>query len=104
MENRRKDVRVPLRAQVNCIADFRTVRGVTRNLSQKGIQLEVAELSKKANVHLTFRLPRSETIIDATGTVIWVSGRRNGIKFKYVGEQSRESIQRFIEERADRRL
>ena len=99
MQNRRKDVRVPLRAQVNCVSDFHTFRGVTRNVSQNGIQVELPALRKTANVHLTLRLPLSDALIDATGTVIWVSGKRSGIKFKYMGEQSQESIRQFIEER-----
>jgi hypothetical protein len=61
--------------------------------------VDVPELGKTANVQLGFRLSVSDNIIDATGAVIWVSGRRNGIKFKYVGEQSQKSIRDFIEER-----
>jgi c-di-GMP-binding flagellar brake protein YcgR len=99
LENRRKDVRVPLKAQVSCVADSRTVRGVTRNISESGIQVDLPELRKTANVQLGFRLPVSDSIIDATGAVIWVSGRRSGIKFKYVREQSQKSIGDFIEER-----
>jgi hypothetical protein len=98
LQNRRKHVRVPIRAQVTCIADTRTLRGVTWNLSQSGLQVEVAELRRKAIVQLTFRLPLSGTIIDALGAVVWQSDRRHGIKFKYMGEQSHESIQHFIEE------
>jgi c-di-GMP-binding flagellar brake protein YcgR len=99
VDNRRKDVRVPIRAQVSCVADFRSLRGVTRNISQKGIQIEAPGLSNKANVHLTFRLPFSDAIIDATGTVVWGVGRRNGIRFDHVGEQSQQSIRDFVEER-----
>jgi hypothetical protein len=91
-------VRVPIRAQVTCIADTRTLRGVTRNLSQSGLQVEVPELKRKASVRLTFRLPLSGTIIDALGAVVWRSEQRQGIKFKYMGDQSHESIQHFIEE------
>jgi hypothetical protein len=49
---------------VTCIADARTLRGVTWNISQSGIQVEVPELRKKVNVQLTFRLPLSDTIIE----------------------------------------
>jgi hypothetical protein len=91
-------VRVPIRAQVTCVVDTLTSRGVTRNISQSGIQVELPELKRKANVRLTFRLPLSGTIVDAVGTAVWRSERHHGIKFKYVGEQSLESIQHFIEE------
>jgi hypothetical protein len=50
-------VRAPIRAQVTCIADTRTFRGVTWNLSESGLQVELPELKRKAIVHLTFRLP-----------------------------------------------
>jgi hypothetical protein len=99
MEDRRKHVRVPVRAQVVCIANRQTLRGVTSNLSEHGMQVEIPELNKKTDVQLTFRLPVSENIIDVLGVVVWHSDRRRGIKFKYLGEQSRESLRRFIEER-----
>ncbi|MGE5083292.1 MAG: PilZ domain-containing protein [Acidobacteriota bacterium] len=99
MENRRKNVRVPIQAQLTCVAESRTLRGVTRNISETGIGVELPELRKRANVRLEFRLPGSDSMIDATGAVIWVSGKRNGIKFKYVGEQSQKSLRQFIQER-----
>ena len=98
LQNLREHLRVPIRAQVTCIADTRTLRCVTWNISQSGIQVETPELRKKANVRLTFRLPHSDTIIEAVGAVVWVSGKRNGIKFKKVGTQSQELIRHFIEE------
>jgi c-di-GMP-binding flagellar brake protein YcgR len=101
VQNRRKDVRVPIQAQVTCIAETGILRGVTRNISASGIQVEQPELRKKENVQLAFRLAVADTIIDTSGAVVWVSGRRNGIKFKYVGEQSQKSIRQFIEERRD---
>jgi len=92
-------VRVPVRAQVICIVNTHTFRGVTCNVSQSGVQVEVPELKTKAHVQLSFRLPRSETIIDALGSVVWASKRWRGIEFKYIGEQSQDSIRHFIEER-----
>jgi len=100
LDNRRKHVRVPVRAQVICIVNTHTFRGVTCNLSQSGIQVDVPELRRKAHVQLSFRLPLSQTIIDARGTVVWHSKRRHGIEFKYMGEQTHDSIRHFIEERA----
>jgi len=91
-------VRVPIRAQVTCVADTATLRGVTWNLSQSGLRIEVPELKRKASVQLAFRLPLSGTIIEALGTVVWRSDRRHGIKFNYMGENSQKSIQHFIEE------
>ena len=93
-------MRVPVRALVICIVNTHTIRGVTCNLSQGGIQVEVPELKRSGYVQLSFRLPLSETIIDAFGAVVWRSKRRHGIEFKYMGDQSHNSIRHFIEERA----
>ena len=93
-------MRVPIRSQVMCISDQRISRGVTWNISRSGIRIEVSELPTKANVQLTFRLPLSDTIIEARGAVVWASGRLHGIKFKRVGEQSDQSIQHFIKDRS----
>jgi hypothetical protein len=79
-------VRVSIRAQVTCIADTSTFRGVTWNLSESGLEVELTEVKRKAIVHLTFRLPFSETITDVRGAVVWRSERRHGIKFKEMGE------------------
>ena len=92
LQDQREHLRVPIRAQVTCIADTRTLRCATWNISQGGIQVETPELRKKANVQLTFRLPHSDTIIEAMGAVVWVSGKRNRIKFKQVGTRSQDLI------------
>src|SRR6266404_5585110 len=44
IENRRKDTRVPIQAEVICIVGSRTVRGMSWNLSQGGMQLEANDL------------------------------------------------------------
>jgi PilZ domain len=92
-------VRVPIQAHVTCVVESRALRGVTRNISERGIEVELPELRKRANVRLEFRLPGSDSMIDATGAVIWVLGKRNGIKFKFVGEQSQKSLRQFIQKR-----
>lgn len=97
MPNLRKHVRVPIRAQITCITTMSTFRGVTRNLSEGGIQVEIPDLERRAVVHLTFRLPASDTIIDTFGAVVWESEKKQGIKFKHIGGQSRDSIRHFIE-------
>jgi hypothetical protein len=84
---------------VICVAGTDALRGVTFNLSRSGIQVEIPELKRGADVQLTFRLPHSERIVDARGTVVWQKARHHGIKFKYVGEQSHQSIRHFISER-----
>src|SRR5580704_4782274 len=42
LENRRRNTRVPVRTEVTCVSDTATVKGMTWNLSQGGIQIDTA--------------------------------------------------------------
>ena len=99
LENRRKYSRVPMNAQVTCVIDSRTMRGVTWNLSEGGMLVEVSGLQTKEAVQLSFRLPVSGLAVDAVGVVIWGDENRHGIQFTYTGAQSQQSIQQYITER-----
>jgi DNA-binding response OmpR family regulator len=98
LENRRKYVRTPLQANVTCRVGSRTLRGVSWNLSQGGMQVEVGGLKSKDSVRLSFQLPVSTATIDAAGIVVWETEQRQGIQFTKVDVQSQESIRRFIAE------
>jgi c-di-GMP-binding flagellar brake protein YcgR len=100
LENRRKYSRVPMKAQVTCIIDSRTMRGVSWNLGEGGMQVEVSGLQPKEAVQLSFRLPASGLAIDAVGVVIWGDEKRHGIRFTYIGAQSQQSIHEYITERS----
>src|SRR5258706_315540 len=58
-ENRRRNARVPLQTDVVCQVGHRELHGVTWNLSQSGMQVEVGNLQPKDAVRLSFRLPVS---------------------------------------------
>jgi len=96
IENRRKSVRVPLQSDVTCTVGSRTARGVSWNLSQGGMQVEVADLKPNDTVRLSFQLPVSGIVIDAAGIVIWANATRQGIQFTNVSAQSQQSIRKFI--------
>jgi CheY-like chemotaxis protein len=96
LENRRKYMRVPIQVNVTCTMGSRTVRGVTWNLSQGGMQVEVGGLRPKDAVRLSFRLPISGDAIDVTGTVMWGSEQRQGIQFTNVSAHSQQSIRKFV--------
>src|ERR1700751_4764680 len=64
LENRRKYIRVPLQTEVICVVGSRTIRGMTWNLSQGGMQVEASNLQAKDTVRLSFRLPVSGVSID----------------------------------------
>lgn len=96
LENRRKHVRVPIQADVSCTVGSRTWRGASWNLSQGGMQVEVAGLKPTDAVRLSFQLPISGEIIDVAGIVAWANEQRQGIQFTNVGAQSQQSIRQFI--------
>jgi DNA-binding response OmpR family regulator len=96
LENRRRSARVPLQTTVICHADYRTMRGVSWNLSQGGIQVEVGNLQQGETVRLSFMLPQPRAEIDAIGVVVWVKERRQGIQFTKVSAQNQQAIQEFI--------
>ena len=96
LENRRKYTRVPLKTEVVCIMGSRTIRGMTWNLSQGGMQLEVNDLQPKEKVRLSFRLPVSGVSVDATGTVAWAGEERQGIQFTVLAEPAQQAIRKYI--------
>jgi CheY-like chemotaxis protein len=96
LENRRRSTRVPIQTDVICEVGSRTVRGVTWNLSQGGIQVEAGDLHPGDVVRLSFHLPVSGIAINAAGTVVWANDRRQGIHFTTMSTQNRRSIRDFI--------
>ena len=96
LDNRRRSVRVPIHTEVICEVGSRTVRGVTWNLSQGGIQVEAGDLQPGDAVRLSFRLPVSGIPINAAGTVVWANDRRQGIQFTPMSTQNEQSIRDFI--------
>ena len=98
IENRRKYTRTPIQAGVACTVGSRTLRGVSWNLSQGGMQVEVDDLKLKDVVRLSFQLPISGVTIDVAGIVVWGKEKRQGIQFTNVSAQSQQSIRQFITE------
>lgn len=98
LENRRRYTRVPLRTDVTCVVGSRTMSGVSWNLSQGGIQVEVENLRLKDAVRLSFRLPVSGVAIEMVGTVVWGKDKRQGIQFTNVSAKNLESVRQFVSE------
>jgi CheY-like chemotaxis protein len=96
LENRRKSTRVPIQADVACTVGSRTVRGTSWNLSQGGMQVEVADLKQKDAVRVSFKLPVSGVVIETTGVVVWAKETRQGIQFTNLSAQTQKSISQFI--------
>jgi CheY-like chemotaxis protein len=99
LENRLRHVRVPLRADLTCTHDSTTVPGISWNLSQGGILIEIAcNLKVGDEVRLSFRLPVSGKQIEGFGQVVWVSGNRRGVRFTKMNPQCSGAIKDFIAE------
>ncbi len=96
LENRRRSARVSMQTAVSCTVGPRTLRGRTWNLSQGGMQLEVEDLKPGETVRVSFRLPSSAVVIDASATVVWAKGDRQGVLFSRVNPQQQEEIRQFI--------
>jgi CheY-like chemotaxis protein len=98
VENRRRNTRVPIQTEVMCTVGSRTIRGVTWNLSQGGMQVEAGGLQPGDTVRVSFRLPVSGVSLEAVGTVVWIKENRQGIQFTNVSPQNDQSIRQFIAE------
>ena len=96
VENRRRNTRVPIQTEVMCTVGSRTIRGVTWNLSQGGMQVEAGGLQSGDTVRVSFRLPVSGVSLEAVGTVVWTTENRQGIQFTNVSPQNDQSIRQFI--------
>jgi CheY-like chemotaxis protein len=97
-ETRRRFVRVPLQTDVACWCGSRQLQGVTWNLSQGGMQVDIAGLKAGEAVRVSFRLPSSGALVDAPGSVVWVNEKRQGIRFEHVGAKHEQAIREFITE------
>jgi CheY-like chemotaxis protein len=98
LENRRRQQRAPIQTNVTCTIGSQTVRGITWNLSQGGMQVEASGLKTKDLVEVSFQLPVSGIPLDAVGVVVWVNESRQGIQFTNVSPQNERAIRDFIVE------
>jgi CheY-like chemotaxis protein len=98
LENRRRYARAPVQTEVICTVGSRALRGVTWNLSQGGMQVEVDDLHPKDTLRVSFQLPVSGLKLEAVGTVVWAKENRQGIQFTNVSPQNEQSIRQFIAE------
>jgi CheY-like chemotaxis protein len=96
LENRRRSTRVPLHTDVTCTAGSRTMNGVSWNLSQGGMQVDIGGLQARDAVRLSFRLPISGVAIEVAGTVVWGDQKRQGIQFTNLSRKNQEDISHFI--------
>ena len=94
-ENRRY-VRVPLNTDVTCTLAGKELNGLTWNISQGGIQLEVAGLNLGDIVQMSFILPRPASVVKAQGLVVWELDSRQGLYFTEMSIQCQEMIRVYL--------
>jgi len=95
-ENLRRFTRAPLNTGVTCTVGNRTLRGLTWNISQGGIQLEVSGLQQGDTIGMSFILPDPATIIKAEGVIVWVQEERQGVYFTGLNVEAQERIRIFV--------
>jgi DNA-binding response OmpR family regulator len=95
-EHRRKFVRVPLSVDLTCSDGNGEMRGATRNLSQGGLQVAVDKLTPGDSKQLSFTLPSCSTPIEASGSVVWVGEKRQGIRFEHLNPEHRQAIDDYV--------
>jgi DNA-binding response OmpR family regulator len=95
-ENRRSRTRVPLNTDVVCTVGPKTLNGVTWNISQGGIQVEVVGLELGDSADLSFILPQAATVIRVKGFVVWAQEGRYGLYFTQVSLEDQASILAYV--------
>ncbi len=95
-ENRRRYTRVPMEGEVTCCVRGREVNGISWNLSQGGMQVEVRDLAVGETVQLSFRLPLPPVVIEATGAVVWANDERQGIFFTKMTLEHQTIVRDFV--------
>lgn len=98
VENRRRYLRVPLQTKVTCLLGAKTLMGISWNISQGGIQVQVEGLNVGDELRLSLNLPKSGVKLDANGVVVWANDDRQGIQFTKVAPKIQQEIHKFIEQ------
>jgi CheY-like chemotaxis protein len=101
LQNRRKYARAPLNIDVTCTVGSKTLRGVSWNISQGGMQVEVGGLQEKDAVQLSLKLPSSGVALDVAGVVVWANAMRQGIQFTSERAPAQHAIRQFIADNED---
>jgi len=96
-EGRRRFSRVPLDTSVTCFRGSQMLQGITWNISQGGIQVEVSGLQKGDTVRVLLTLPKPGTVIKAEGIVVWEQDERQGVHFTEMTVEDQEGLRAYIE-------
>ena len=95
-ENTRRFTRVSLNADVTCTVRDKILNGVTWNISQGGIQLEVAGLEMGDTVQMSFIVPHWQPWLRLKGLVVWAQEGRQGLYFTEMSVEYQEAVRAYV--------
>jgi len=96
LQTRRRHLRVPFETEVSFRRGDKTVRGVSKNLSQGGMQVETSELFLGETVQLLFKISSLGAVVEAIGSVLWSKDNLRGISFLKISEEHHEVLRKFV--------
>jgi len=101
LAERRRYVRVPLAAAVECKWGGKQVTGQAVNLSITGILVSLSPTPEmKARVELEFALPHGDTKFKLAGDVVRVKGNQIGLQFHEISKDYEGQLRRYIDRAA----
>jgi len=95
-ENRRRYARVPMQTDVVCRVGSKDRKGISWNISQGGMQIEVQGLTIGDDIQVSFTLPQPRVWIEAEGVVAWAKGERQGVHFTRMKVEYQAVVRDFI--------
>ena len=98
LDNRRRFIRIPLNTEVACEVEQLTLRGMSVNISQSGILLDLGRtFDVGTKVKLSFRIPVANSPMEVIGFVVRTDNeKRTGIQFAGLGNREIISLRALI--------
>lgn len=81
---------------MTCVVGGSSLTGVTWNISQGGIQIEVVGLKLGDTVRMSMFLPQPPAAIKAEGLVVWAQEGRQGLYFTEMSVEDQEAVRAYI--------
>jgi c-di-GMP-binding flagellar brake protein YcgR len=101
LRERRRYFRCPIKSEVVIkFSPNQEVRAVTTNLSEGGMAVRTSLLLTQGDSgNLSFALPDHRGTIETKAEIVWVDGQgRAGVRFMEISKNSRELLDRWLEE------
>ncbi len=98
LDNRRRFIRVPLKTEVACQVERLRLRGMSVNISQSGMLLELGRTwDVGTKVKLSFRIPAASSPMEVGGIVVRTDNeKRTGIQFTSLGSGEMLGLRAFL--------